>query len=310
MSGIDFKTLLVEFLQVFSELDESYKTIYEKIEKMEMTDKFKETLLDKLVTTENVEDFVLLKNTDIKERWEKLDEELKDEMVFKFQTLKQYRTMDELKKQFEGLSNGDEKEDLSKLFDSVVGKLGLTEDTLKEKLTSFMEKNKDSPLIKRVLELLERFETDEDLKARIKTFVVKITEDFGDTFEEVQELLKNPKSIDNSIINKIKKIFSEKKITSILSSYTEEVNTLIADLGISKDIFMDELPSLLLGVKNEFGANPLTNSIFNNFLRSMGMKSQPKKKQVDPKKKSRKQRSKYREEYRKELGVKKRKRRG
>ena len=96
MSGIDFKTLLVEFLQVFSELDESYKTIYEKIEKMEMTDKFKETLLDKLVTTENVEDFVLLKNTDIKERWEKLDEELKDEMVFKFQTLNQYRTMDEL----------------------------------------------------------------------------------------------------------------------------------------------------------------------------------------------------------------------
>lgn len=296
-----FKDLIIGFLELTKDFDETYEKLYTKFKNLTFTEKFEKYLYDKMNLSEDVKTFFLFKTTDMETRWDTLSEETQSALQDKLTAL----MMCKLQKTLIGSESPDfltkENFNVEKMLDYVTKNLNIPKHYITDLLKSVLDSSEDlyiKVVFEKIKDLLtgEQTEESQEVKRTTLAYFERLCEEFKEPIEEIEKIFKDNKNDMMGSIKHIQKIFSEKKLKKIFERLLKDSEELFSILGVDVNKVISEVPLLVNHFKKHFANNPILGGVINNVLRAMGIKQQPKV--VDKAKKDRRRREKYRKEFR------------
>lgn len=289
MNTTQYKDLLVDFLKSFDKLGDKYSEISSKFEKMNLTEQFTEKLANVISSTEEVKELSLFKYTDLSEKWDTLDEELKLQIKLKFAGLKGFTLLSSMKSDDPSVN----------IFNDVLKRLNMKEEDLNEMFDGFFESLKGTHIYEKIEVLKNKFGNNEEIVNKIKEALIGVYDDFSSDLDEFQKMISGVKTVNMETISRFQKFFNKQKIKKVVDVLGDKFDFLIDLVDFTEEDVVKEFPTLIEKLKGYLNKmnNPMINEIFKMVLKQVGIKQKPKV--VDKVKKKRNRRLKYKKEFRK-----------
>lgn len=329
MDNTVYKDVLITFFEKLTPLGEDYVKLYEKFNKMEITDSFLKKLNEIFKDTETVKELSFLKKLNFSDKWAELSEDKQSEIDVHFMTLKgslyfkdlmeNNSMLNNLMNSFKKMSSqksgetsesGDSTDENAKVFDDVLKKLKFNKEDYSKFLNDFLESIKETYAYTVFIELQEKLTNDEEYLKKFKDLLISVYDFFEDDIKELETLITNEMTDFNmETLQKLLKVLNKEKIKDLVSraeaqfgeDFKKLLNVDFDKITKEKNLIFEKVKVAVFNMFPALGNsnNPMLKSMIKKVSEMLGFKSTPKT--VDPEKKQRRRLSKYRREFKKKM---------